>query len=116
MNPAALFIIASDPRASRRPAEAVRIAAGVGAWGKVDVSVYLSEAAVLILGENAGELLDGGNFERYLPVLRDLGRPLFAQKDALLLPGLGPAALPFEEISDAQLAALASDCNCVLRF
>jgi hypothetical protein len=116
MNPGALFIIASDPRASRRPAEAVRIAAGVGAWRKVKVSVYLSEAAVLILGENAGELMDGGNFERYLPALRDLGHPLFAQEDAPLLAGLGPPTLPFKEISDAQLAALASDRGCVLRF
>jgi len=116
MNPGALFIIASDPRASARPAEAVRIAAGLGAWRKVDVSVYLRGAAVLLLGENAGELVDGENFTRFLPALRDLGRPLYAQKETSLLPGLGPATLSFEEISDEQLAALAAAHSCVLRF
>jgi hypothetical protein len=116
MNSGALFIIASDPRASGRPAEAVRIAAGVAAWRKVDVAVYLRGAAVLILGENAGELVDGENYTRYLPALRDLRRPVYAQKGAAMLPGPGPAAPPFEEISDAQLAAMAAARRCVLRF
>ncbi len=116
MNPGALFIIASDPRSSPRPAEAVRIAAGIAAWRKVDVTLYLREAAVLILGQNAGDLVDGENYTRYLPSLRDLGCPLFAQKGAALLPALGPPSLPFAEVSDARLAALAAERPCVLRF
>ena len=116
MKPGALFIIEIDPRLSGRPAEAVRIAAGVGAWKKVEVSLYLREAAVLVLGEQAEELKDGEDYARYLPVLGESGRPIYAQKGAAALGELGQASLPFEEISDEQLAGLAAACGCVLRF
>jgi hypothetical protein len=116
MNTSALFVIESDPRRSGRPAEAVRIAAGVGAWKKVAVAVYLREAAVLVLGEEAEELVDGENYAQYLPVLGASGGPVYVQKGAAALGQLGQAALPFEEISDEQLAGLAAACACVLRF
>jgi hypothetical protein len=116
MKPSALFLIQSDPRRSGRPAEAVRIAAGVGAWKKVDVAVYLREAAVLVLGEQAEALMDGEDYALYLPVLRELGRPVYVQKGAAALGQLGQATLPFQEISDQQLAGLAAARACVLRF
>jgi hypothetical protein len=116
MKPSTLFIIERDPRRSGRPAEAVRIAAGVGAWKKVEVAVYLREAAVLVLGEQAEDLKDGGDFARYLPILRESGQSVYAQKAAAALAELGQAALPFEEISDEQLARLAAASGCVLRF
>jgi hypothetical protein len=116
MNTSTLFVIESDPRRSGRPAEAVRIAAGVVAWRKVDVAVYLREAAVLVLGEEAEALRDGENYAQYLPVLGESGRPVYVQKGAAGLGQLGQAALPFEEISDEQLAALAAACGSVLRF
>jgi len=65
----ALFVIASDPRTSHRPAEAVRIAAGVAAWKKVDVSLYLHGDAARILDESAGDFVDEEHIERYLPML-----------------------------------------------
>ena len=116
MKTSALFVIQSDPRLSRRPAEAVRIAAGVGAWKKVDVAVYLREAAVLVLGEQADALPDGENYARYLPILQGLGHPVYVQKGAAALGQLGQATLAFQEISDEQLAALAAERACLLRF
>ncbi len=116
MKTSALFVIQSDPRISGRAAEAVRIAAGVGAWGKVEVAVYLREAAVLLLEEHAEELPDGENYARYLPPLRELGRPIYVQKGAAALGEIGPATGTFEEISDEQLAGVAAGCACVLRF
>jgi hypothetical protein len=116
MQPSALFIIESDPRQSGRPAEAVRIAAGIGAWKKIKVAVYLRAAAVLVLGEEAEDFVDGENYARYLPVLRELGAQLYVQKGAALLGKLGLAASPFEEISDERLAGIAAARSCVLRF
>jgi hypothetical protein len=116
MKPSALFIIESDPRRSARPAEAVRIAAGVAAWKKVEVAVYLRGVAVWVLDEKAEALLDGEDYARYLPILRELGRPIYVQK-GIAAPGeIGHVALPFEEISDEQLAELAAASECVLRF
>ena len=40
MKPRVLFIVTGDPRTSPRPAEAVRIAAGVVAWKRADIAVY----------------------------------------------------------------------------
>jgi hypothetical protein len=116
MKRSALFIIESDPRRSGRPAEAVRIATGVGAWKKVEVTVYLRESAVLVLGEQAEALRDGEDYARYLPILRELGRPVYVQKGVAALGELGHATLPFEEISDEQLAGMAASREIVLRF
>ena len=116
MNPNALFIIERDPRRSGRQAEAVRIAAGVGVWRKVEIAVYLRGAAVLLLGEEADALMDGENYAQSLPILEESGQPVFVEKGAAELGELGQAALPFEEISDEQLAAMAAASGSVLRY
>jgi hypothetical protein len=113
MNATALIIIDSDPRASGRPAEALRIAAGVAAWKKVGVAVYLRGAAARVLDEDADGLVDGENIVRYLQPLLQSGRGVFVQSGAT---SAGRAAGPVEEVSDAQLAAMAAARECVLRF
>jgi sulfur relay (sulfurtransferase) DsrF/TusC family protein len=112
----ALFVIDADPRASGRPAEAVRIAAGVGVWKKIEVALYLRAAAVLILGEDTCELVDQENYTRYLPILGEFGRPIFVQEGAPALSRLGQSLLPIQQISDAVLARLAAESSCVIRF
>jgi hypothetical protein len=94
----------------------VRIAAGVGSWGKVEVSLYLHDAAVLALGEFAGELVDGEHFERYLPLVAESGRAIAVQRDAPLLRELGQPTVPFESIDASQLAAFAANSRAVVRF
>lgn len=111
-----LFIISSDPRSSHRPAEAIRIAAGIGVWKRAEVTVYLRGAAVLALSEQAEDLVDEENFARYLPVVSNFGRPIYAQRGAPLLVKPGDGAFPFEEIDDARLASLAASNDGVLRF
>jgi hypothetical protein len=116
MNPSALFVIDADPRASGRPAEAVRIAAGIGVWKSIDMAVYLRGAAVLVLAEDTDDLVDQENYARYLPTLGELGRPIYVQEGAPCLAGLGQSALPFQEISDTALAQLAAKQSQVIRF
>jgi hypothetical protein len=77
----ALFVIVSDPRTSHRPAEAIRIAAGVGAWKKVDVSVYLHGEGRRILDDTTGEFVDEEHFRRYLPMLQEGGGKIWVHKD-----------------------------------
>ncbi|MBI4326571.1 MAG: hypothetical protein HY674_15095 [Chloroflexi bacterium] len=114
--PNVLFLIASDPRLSPKPAEAVRIAVGVGVWQKVAVSIYLRGAAVLALSEHPPRLIDEENFARYLPLAAEWDRPIYAQRGAPLLAGPGEALLAYAEIDDAALAALAARSASVLRF
>lgn len=116
MNRKTLVIVNSDPRTSPRTAEAVRIAAGVGTWKKVDVTLVLCESAVLALSEFPDDLVDEDNFTRYLPILGEFGRPVYVETGAPLLENLGQTPVPYERITVAQLARLAADSDCVLRF
>ncbi len=116
MKPSALFIVTGDPRATAKPAEAIRIAAGVGTWKKADIRVYLRGAAVLALSEYVDEFIDEDNFSRYFPIIGEFGRAIFVQRGAPLLGEIGESPLKFEEIDDAQLARLAAESDYVLRF
>ena len=116
MNPKVLLIVTGDPRTSGKPAEAIRIAAGVGTWKKADISVYLRDEGVLALSEYADEFIDEDNYTRYFPIVGEFGRPIYVQKGAALLQEIGEAPLKFEEITDAQLAEMAATSNYVMRF
>jgi len=111
-----LFLVTGDPRTSPRPAEAIRIAAGVDAWRRAEVAVYLRGPAVQMLGEWPEDLVDGDNFVRYLPMLGERDRPLYLQKDALRLAGMDAPRLKVAELDDRQLAELAIRSDCLLRF
>ncbi len=116
MNPKVLFIVTGDPRTSHRPAEAIRVAAGVGTWKKVDITVYLRGPAVLALSEWVDEFVDEDNYTRYFPIVAEWPRPIYVQKDAQELAELGEAPLKFQPIDDARLAALAVDSTYVVRM
>lgn len=116
MSPKVLFIVSGDPRTSARPAEAIRIAAGIGAWKKAEVSVYLEAPAVSALGEFADELVDEDNFSRYLPIIRDWGRPVWVEQGSPDLADLGEASVPYEDIPAVELARRIAGCTYVLRF
>jgi hypothetical protein len=113
--PGALFIIASDPRISPRPAEAVRIAAGLAAWQRVRVTVYLRGPAVLALSEFPEDLIDADHFRDYLPGLQADAR-LFAQAGAPELDDLDDSPWEWEAVDDQRLAELAVNHESVLRF
>jgi hypothetical protein len=116
MKPNVLIIITGDPRLSARPAEALRIAAGVGACDGTRVAVYLRGPAVLALSEQADRLVDEENYTRYRPLLGESSRAIYAERDEPCLGELGEPALPFEAINDDQLARLTAQSDYVLRF
>ena len=69
--PKTLVIIETDPRTSARPAEAIRIAAGIGAWKKTDVTLlFRGPVAGYSLQEYADELVDEDNFSPLPPAHR----------------------------------------------
>jgi hypothetical protein len=111
-----LILITSDPRTSPRPAEAVRIAAGIGAWQKVEAALYFRDAAVLALGEDAEDLIDGESYALYLPVVSERGDRFFAERTAVTRHHLGKAPFKFATLDDGQLADLAAKSKYVMRF
>jgi hypothetical protein len=116
MKPSVLFIVASDPRTSPRPAEAIRIAAGVGTWQKTEILLYLRDAAVLALSEFPEDLMDSDNYARYLPILSECGRPIYVQSGTPFLTGLGEPAALYQQVTDEDLASLAAKSDYVARF
>lgn len=116
MIPKLLVLVTSDPRRSPRAAEAVRIAAGVGAWKKADVTLYLHGPAVRALSEFTDELIDEDNFTRYLPIVGEFGKPVYAQAGAPDLAELGEPPVSYAEISPAELAKLTAAATYVMRF
>jgi len=111
-----LFIVDSNPRISPKPAEAVRIAAGVGVWEKAEITLYLYGSAVLALGEFADELIDGENFARYLPLLAESQKPILVQREASALKELGEARVRFQTVDVNELATIASASHVTIRY
>ena len=110
MNPKVLFVISSDPRVSHRPAEAIRIAAGVGAWEAAEIKVYLHGAAVLLLGE------DESAVKQHLGMLAESGRAICVEAENSFLKDVNEADFRYEQIPARQLAALASESNYLAHF
>ncbi|MBU6401046.1 MAG: hypothetical protein KGS61_12055 [Verrucomicrobia bacterium] len=116
MHSSVLFLVTEDPRRSPRPAEAIRIAAGIAPWRKTEILVYLRDAAVLLLAETAEDLVEGDSLGRYLPILAELGRPICVQGDTPFRAELRNSPVRFEMIGDADLARLAANSDYVARF
>lgn len=114
--PRTLVTITEDPRASHRPAEAVRIAAGIGGWNKTEVDVLLGGPAPRVLSPWADEFVDGENYEHYLPILREWKRPVFLAPGAERFEEMGEATLPFEGLDDAGVAGLRARATHLIPF
>lgn len=104
--PRTLVSISEDPRESHRPAEAVRIAAGIGGWSKTDVDVLLLGPASRVLSPWADEFVDGENYEHYLPILREWKRPVSLAPGAERFEEIAEATLPFESLEAPAVEAL----------
>ena len=104
--PRTLVTISEDPRESHRPAEAVRIAAGIGGWNKTEGDVLLLGPASRVLSPWADEFVDGENYDHYLPILREWKRPVFLAPDAERFEEMAEATLSFEALDVAGTAAL----------
>lgn len=116
MNSSLLIVIESDPRSSGRPAEAIRIAAGLGSWERVKVSVYLGAAAPLILSEGIDSLVDVEQLRQYLPILAGWQRPLYLEAGSPHLCELDEAATAFRPITISELAVLCLENRYLIRF
>jgi hypothetical protein len=111
-----LLIISGDPRRSPRPAEAVRIAAGILPWGQVRLQVCLRDEAVLALDPRSEDWDSGDAFVRHLPAIAQHANSVWVQNDSPFLAGLADPIVPFEPVNAAQLARKAGESDCVMRF
>ena len=93
----------------------MRIAAGVGAWRKVQVHLYLKGAAVRALDEFADELTSGELFTQYLPTIPNHGGRIIVDTANPRLALVNPV-VPYEALSSDQIQKFASEMDHVMEF
>jgi hypothetical protein len=115
--PKTLVVVETDPRASARPAEGIRIAAGIGAWKKTDVTLlFRGPVAGYSLQEYADELVDEDNFTRYLPLVVEGPHPLYVEDSFKDIKALENSPWKYEVISPAQTADLIRAHDYLIRL
>jgi hypothetical protein len=114
--PKTLVLIETDPRTSPRPAEGIRIAAGIGAWKKTEVTLLLRGPAGYSLQEYADELVDEDNFVRYLPIVAEAPRPIYLEDSFTDTAALQGSAFSYEVISSSRTAELILDHDYLIRL
>ena len=115
--PRTLVIVETDPRTSARPAEGIRIAAGIGAWKKTDVTLLLrGPVAGYSLQEYADELIDEDNFTRYLPLVADQPRLIYLEDSFTDLSALEGSPWKYEVIPAIKTAELVRDNDYLIRL
>jgi hypothetical protein len=114
--PRTLVMIETDPRSSPRPAEGIRIAAGIGVWKKTDVTLLLRGPAAYSLQEYADELVDEDNFVSYLPLVAEGAHPIFVENSFTDLAALAGSSFRYEVISQEQTADLIAANDYLIRL
>ena len=114
--PKTLVMIETDPRISPRPAEAIRVAAGIGAWKKTEVTLLLRGPAGYSLQEYADELMDEDNFVRYLPIVVEGPRPVYVEESFQDLSALDGSPWKYEIISRERAAQLVRENDYLIRL
>ena len=88
-----IFLIRSNPCESHRPAEAIRIAAGLGT-GDNSIKVILYGESVRILSPDEDDLEDIDIIEKFLPIIKEWEIPLYV--DSVSLAGIDLKRSPYE--------------------
>ncbi len=109
-----LIVISTDPRASHRPAEAVRVAAGLAALGELSIEVCFSQAGALILSQPASALVDGDIIQQSLPLLAKHAANIWAETGDPFLKG--EKQIDYQRIGLDALAKIAGRQSRVIRF
>jgi len=115
-SPPVIVLISTDPRASHRANEAMRIGLGVFA-GENDVTFVLLGAGVHLLDEDTDELVDGDEIAKFRANLKALGVPFHVEKDSVPKdPSWNADAHPVTQIDAEGIAALATRASRFIVF
>jgi hypothetical protein len=111
-----LVVVTSDPRSSHRPAEAIRLAAGVAAWRNVAVTLYLAGPAVGSVTGEVENFIDEESFTRYLPLFVDSGNRVLIGAESFPNGKSSDTSVPCESIDKKEFGKIAAATSCLLRF
>ncbi|MBI5407284.1 MAG: hypothetical protein HZA18_06280 [Nitrospirae bacterium] len=113
--PKIVFLIRSNPCESHRPAEAIRIAAGLGV-GKNLIKILLSGEAPRVLSSEEEELIDIEIIEKFLPFIEEMGIPFYVERDSPGQAALKSSPYGFRTIGTEESSELLAGGHYVLVF
>lgn len=109
-----LIVIASDPRASHRPAEAIRVASGLSSIGSIQIEICFCGLAALILSQNSDLFVDGEIIKKHLPLIAKSAEKIWAESGDPILEG--EEQIPYTRLGLTELSELARRHDRVVRF
>ena len=111
-----LVLISTDPRASGRAFEAMRIGVGVVA-GENEVTFVLAGPAAHLLDGDTDDLVDGDDVAKFRENLRRLGVPFHVEADAVPAdPDWNADGHPVVRVGRDEIADLVRGARRVLAF
>ena len=110
-----IFLIRSDPSESHRPAEAIRIAAGLGT-GNNSIKIILSGEAVRVLSPDEEDLEDMDIIEKFLPIIKDWEIPLYVDRDSSAGIDLKKSPYAFRTVDNEAVAEILAGGHSVFVF
>jgi hypothetical protein len=111
-----LILVQTDPRRSPRPAEAIRLACGLGSWGSPRVALGLRGPAVRILHYEDEVLLDDHQFRQGLPIIAGWNQPVLVDADSVLPRPTVDCGLQLVSLTEVQWAQVLLTVRYTLRF
>jgi len=115
MEQSVVVLVKSDPEESHRPVEAIRIALGLIS-GDHQVSLILMNKAPLLLEDEAEDLVDGEDLDKYLPPFKELDQTFYVEKEALDRAKLTESDYKIQPISMQEIANLIANSDRHLIF
>ena len=113
--PKIVFLIRSNPCESHRPAEAIRIAAGLGV-GKNPIKILLTSEAPRVLSSEEEDLIDIEIIEKFLPFIEEMGIPFYVERDSPGEAALKSSPYGFRTIGPEESSELLAGGHYVLVF
>ncbi len=114
--PITLIMIESDPLSSHKPAEGIRLAAGLHVWKRTEIQLLLCGPAAFCLQEFHDDCIDEDNFTHYLPMVRESKSPVFVDGRFADREMLAPELWPFSYVDSAQIADLLAKAKNIIRL
>ncbi len=109
------FLIRSNPNESHKPAEAIRIAAGLGT-GNNSIKLILSGEAVRVLSPDEDDLEDIDIIEKFLPIIKDWEIPLYVDKGSAEGKDLTGSPYEFRVIDNEEMSEILAGGHSVFVF
>jgi hypothetical protein len=116
MKPRILIVLDGDPRTSPRPAEGLRVAAGLVAWVNAELWLYLHGPAVSLVDDEADDRVGGSEVSRWLEQIAAQDRPVLVDAAARELAAIRRSEVPLRRLTCTELGCLAASAKYTLRF